>query len=514
MSIAPYPATRYKNASGVWVTDLLLGGIMAAGGLNYWDDKMKSSGLYTKGSYKNIKDSLDHGFSREALSNYCKNLMNTYNVTVLYGCDIYNYTYASNPRRITSITYSQISRDSNGRIVWTDLSAQGTITADVFIDASTDGRLARKENSACTIGRYDWPLSYLEDDEKIATDYIGRQQAATLMLKMRLPNLQTRPWHFDTYHNSSKVACFWTTSTEYKDALGPIVSFNNTYANSNNLMIKPSNVARDGIDSDEWWVNGLLVFNVDGRSHYRDDSANTIFKVTRKYNYRTTDEAWISAKSFVESHILEIQNAFRHFYEFSGAEIVTDDLGHPVIGDMLYIRESVHMSSDYGARAHNTESNYQITKDEVRTPGSSPTTGSDSGNYARRIGVGFYGCDIHPFIPNNLIASGSYLWGVEAAFNMRSDAQDPEEPVYIPFEALRTNYVANLLIPGYAANISSYAWGEMRVFSNLSVLGDAAGIVAGYCCNNNIYPYNMCYNTTHMQAIQNKILAIGGRLNK
>ena len=185
MSIAPYPATRYKNASGVWVTDLLLGGIMAAGGLKYWDDKMKSSGLYTKGSYKNIKDSLDHGFSREALSNYCKNLMNTYNVTVLYGCDIYNYTYASNPRRITSITYSQISRDSNGRIVWTDLSAQGTITADVFIDASTDGRLARKENSACTIGRYDWPLSYLEDDEKIATDYIGRQQAATLMLKMR-----------------------------------------------------------------------------------------------------------------------------------------------------------------------------------------------------------------------------------------------------------------------------------------------------------------------------------------
>lgn len=42
--IVPYPATRYKNSSGVWVTDNLLGGIMTAGGLNYWDDWSDGNG--------------------------------------------------------------------------------------------------------------------------------------------------------------------------------------------------------------------------------------------------------------------------------------------------------------------------------------------------------------------------------------------------------------------------------------------------------------------------------------
>ena len=57
----------------------------------------------------------------------------------------------------------------------------------------------------------------------------------------------------------------------------------------------------------------------------------------------------------------------------------------------------------------------------------------------------------------------------------------PIEPTYIPYSALTTQYVPNMLIPGYAVNASSFAWSEMRVFPNLCVLGDAAGIAAVTC---------------------------------
>lgn len=280
-------------------------------------------------------------------------------------------------------------------------------------------------------------------------------------------------------------------------------------------MIKPVNAARDGETSDEWWVNGILVFNVDGRAHYRDSHPETIFQVTPQFGYRTTDDAWVQTRTFIKEHIEEIQTAFRDFDGFSNCEIVLDDNNDPVIGDILYIRESVHMSKASTARVHNSESNYQITKDEARTPGASSSSGSDTGNYAHRIGVGKYGCDLHPYRPCDLISpSGTFLWNEDAYKNIRSDAMNSINPVYIPYEAIITSYVSNLLIPGYAANISSYAWGELRVFSHLSVLGDAAGIAAAYCCNNNIRPDHLANSSTHMQAIQNRIQAYHGRINK
>ena len=35
-------------------------------------------------------------------------------------------------------------------------------------------------------------------------------------------------------------------------------------------LLKSLNAAQDGPDSDEWWINGLLIFNVDGSAHERD----------------------------------------------------------------------------------------------------------------------------------------------------------------------------------------------------------------------------------------------------
>ncbi len=62
--------------------------------------------------------------------------------------------------------------------------------------------------------------------------------------------------------------------------------------------------------------------------------------------------------------------------------------------------------------------------------------------------------------------------------------------------------------------VCSYSWGELRVFSNLSVLGDAAGIAAGYCCNKGIEPYVLATKTADIQALQTKIRAAQGRIDK
>ncbi len=84
------------------------------------------------------------------------------------------------------------------------------------------------------------------------------------------------------------------------------------------------------------------------------------------------------------------------------------------------------------------------------------------------------------------------MWAEENWDYMRPDlnivSSSPSNPVYMPYSVLTTNYVSNLLIPGCAAGVSSFSWGEVRVFQNLCVLGDAAGIAAAYCANNNKQP--------------------------
>ena len=50
--IVPYPKTRYKDVfTGQWKEDFLLGGIMTAGGLNYWDDASHNGQPVQRGSY-------------------------------------------------------------------------------------------------------------------------------------------------------------------------------------------------------------------------------------------------------------------------------------------------------------------------------------------------------------------------------------------------------------------------------------------------------------------------------
>lgn len=92
-------------------------------------------------------------------------------------------------------------------------------------------------------------------------------------------------------------------------------------------------------------------------------------------------------------------------------------------------------------------------------------------------------------------------------------SSSPVNPVYVPYQALTTNYVANLLLPGYAVGVSSFSWGETRVFPNLSVLGDAAGVAAAYCVNNSKQPLYLNHND--IVAIQNTLTnSAKARINK
>ena len=55
----------------------------------------------------------------------------------------------------------------------------------------------------------------------------------------------------------------------YADTTKAIYKFNEAHR-SEGIAIKPFNMAEDGENSNEWWINTLLIFNVDGRAYNRD----------------------------------------------------------------------------------------------------------------------------------------------------------------------------------------------------------------------------------------------------
>ena len=87
----------------------------------------------------------------------------------------------------------------------------------------------------------------------------------------------------------------WTTKEGRK-----IHDFNEKYG-PKGFAIKPFNMAQDGPQLDkkaedtEWWVNALLVFNVDGRAYNRD-KGTYLFPSDMRSDYKTVDDAWVEAR--------------------------------------------------------------------------------------------------------------------------------------------------------------------------------------------------------------------------
>ena len=503
--IVPDPVDHNGNGS-------CLGGIGTIGGQNYFDIRTDSTGLVTKGTFNWWHTKLGQHYSVDEMAALLKADLAKYGskIKYYYGYDISSVGWDS---RITSLTVKQIKRNpTTGIVEWE--SVQHTINGTVFIDASESGRLTRRANFGGTTGRFDFPATYLDADEK--TNYgKGRQQVATLMFKVTGFDKDytgddiTILDHADTNHVYSAGG----GEKAYQNKKGKIYQFNEKHG-PEGFALKPFNMAQDGPNSSEWWVNMLLVFNVDGRAYNRD-KGTYLFPSDMRSDYKTVDDAWVEARNIINS--AEFLDTIKEFPGFRNVQIVKKN-GKPVVGEVMYLRETIHAALSSTNRANGTENtNYGLTTNEANGAGASGSSGGDSQNYATRIGLNFYWSDINAYKFEDIKdANGNYIWFDEVFRKVRPDlglsASSPAHPVYVPYNAITSNYVANLLTPGYAACMSSFAWAECRVLPNQCVLGDAAGVAAAYAITHNKDPLRL--TASDLSQVQATLRNSGARLEK
>ena len=496
-----------------------LGAIGTVGGQNFFDIGWKdvlARTYYTNGSFKWWCGQMGQHYNVDAMSDLLKRDLTKAEyggrIKIHYAYDITGIGWESS--HITEVRLKRIFRDTDGTVKWDEKADTLTIAGDVFIDASESGRLTRMSNFGGTVGRYDWPASLLDSDER-GSNGKARQQVATLMFKVKnFDRFKADDDELTAGDKDNNGVYSATGGTRAYKTNTKILNFNNTHG-PEGFALKPFNMAQDGPGSDEWWVNMLLVFNVDGRAYNRDLTGDTsyLFLSDMRSDYKTVDDAWVAARKVLDYP--DFLPALRSFLGFEGADLVRDKNGDPVVGNSLYLRETIHSAFSSSDRANGTEdTNYALSAKDFWNPGATKNTGNDSRHYAKRMGLNYYGLDINAYKFEDLKQNGQYIWGHEVTEAARSDIKFPEHvsPTYITYSAIATNFVYNLLIPGYAAGIASLGWAEARTIPNQCVLGDAAGVAAAYAVNNNIDPLN--FGSADITAVQNILKNSGALLEK
>lgn len=509
--------------------DSRLGGLGTVGGQNFTDIRYWRGKIVTQGTFGQWFNEAGQFYSTERMAEIiAKDLAQFPNLRIMYTSDI---SFAeTKDDKIDKIHICPVERNKDGSIGWREGLA--LVRAAVFIDASDDGRLAKMAGAPQTAGRQDWPAQYLTKEEREGG--FARQQAATLMFKVS--GLQTPPQP-GTYGDLTFVRDgfkSWGLSGGAETwANNPIVvAFNEKYGREG-LAIKPLNAAQDGAGSAEWWVNTLLVFNVDGRVRDRDRGSPLLPPDTSP-GCLSVDEAWSIARRMLENP--DFIEALREFkvggagpaadgtgadtdsYGFGRARLVLAADGKPVVAGTMYLRETLHgqlRPFAMGEARWDTENtNYAVTAREARQAGDRPGAGEDGGNYDDRIGLGYYLMDINAYRPEDLKRDGGYRWPVTGT--LRPDWQEargePLHPVYLPYRMLLAENIKNLLVPGYGAGCSSFAWAELRVLPNLAVLGDAAGAAAARAVGYQENPAE--FSEVSVKWVQEKLRSFGSRLDK
>ena len=496
-----------------------LGAIGTVGGQIFFDIGWKdvlARTYYTNGFFKWWCGQMGQHYNVDAMSDLLKRDLTKAEyggrIKIHYAYDITGIGWESS--HITEVRLKRIFRDTDGTVKWDEKADTLTIAGDVFIDASESGRLTRMSNFGGTVGRYDWPASLLDSDER-GSNGKARQQVATLMFKVKnFDRFKADDDELTAGDKDNNGVYSATGGTRAYKTNTKILNFNNTHG-PEGFALKPFNMAQDGPGSDEWWVNMLLVFNVDGRAYNRDLTGDTsyLFPSDMRSDYKTVDDAWVAARKVLDYP--DFLPALRSFLGFEGADLVRDKNGDPVVGNSLYLRETIHSAFSSSDRANGTEdTNYALSAKDFWNPGATKNTGNDSRHYAKRMGLNYYGLDINAYKFEDLKQNGQYIWGHEVTEAARSDIKFPEHvsPTYITYSAIATNFVYNLLIPGYAAGIASLGWAEARTIPNQCVLGDAAGVAAAYAVNNNIDPLN--FGSADITAVQNILKNSGALLEK
>lgn len=485
-----------------------LGGLFTAGGQNYWDVRFWRGTPPQAGSFARWYGDLGQFYGAGEMAGRLQAELADLAVETLLGWDIEDPRCTSPPPRLTGLSLRQLVNHPAGGSLWGPATL--AVGAPVFVDASDDGRLARLAGALLSTGRADWPAACLPPDERWPFGR-PRQQAATLMFQVR--GVEPGPYADMTFVASTDARGRTTLAawgghgtytgslavTAYNDACGPL-----------GHALKPINAAQNGPDAEEWWVNGLLLFNVDGRARERD-WGTWRFPADMRPDARTCDAAWRLGRAIVGSRAF--LQALRCFQGFEAVEIVRESSGLPVVGEIVYLRESVHaMRAPRPGESGLENSNYAVTADALLRAGAGYTgLAADDAAYSSRVGLGFYNADINAYCFSDMRTDQGFIWPVTS--RVRPDRPgNPENPVYLPYAALLTPTVRNLLLAGYACGSAAMAFTALRVGPNLCVLGDAAGAAAARAVQSGLDPAD--FGPGEVAALQDDLRRLGVRLEK
>jgi hypothetical protein len=425
-----------------------VGGIGCAGGQNFWDVRAWApdgqSSLPQGGSFRRWYRTQGQAYNVDRMVETLRGELDRAGVDLRSYHDLTDVTVENG--RIDSVTLAPLERRDGQTSVG---ESRVSVDADVFVDASESGRLARLADVPLTVGRADWG----PDD---------RQMAASLMVLVggidwdrirQATDAAGDRVYGTTVDPVEDKRLFW--GGERSVTADAITEFREAFPR---MDLKAINAAEhaDG----QFWINSLLIYDVDGRYDARERRQLPTGPERTPWD---RDRAYERAVAAVEDS--RFHTALRAFPGFGEAVPARDEDGSPRVGAELYLRETVHARDDRG---------FAVERRHVETAGEGPETGGDSELYDERIGLGYYWLD------NN---------GYARTGPGNNGALDPaDNPVYVPYSALTIDRRPNLLVPGYAARVSSQAWFELRVLPNLCVLGDGAGAVAAVALSNDADP--------------------------
>lgn len=479
----------------------ILGGLGTVNGQNYYDIRTWNGAQPQQGNHIKFYNQFGQFYATGEMANWLASQVSAKGgITVLQPHDITSVSRNTTTGRINSVTVQKLAR-SNQAWIFDSASAPVTYTAPVFIDASDNGRLTAKANVGTTLGRQDRNAD-------------RRQMVATLMFKVKGLDIQA-------IRNANAAGQRWWVVSDSNGSIGfwggdddlantsktDLQSFNN---NNSRYQIKAMNAAEDRnsggstIGQGEYWINTLLIYGVDGRCERKDSCAD-------QTTYPDGSTAWNVEYAFAQARAMmapgtAFTNALRQMTGFANFQYVTVNVGgvnYPVVGESLYLRETIHTPL---STAGTGEGNYALTASEVSGAGATSTTGTDTGNFSRRIGLSYYYMDSNGYTKS----FNGTRWVADA--DPHTGYPSPTNPVYVPIDALLTNQAPNLLLAGYSANVGSWAWTQVRVLPNLTVLGDAAGVSAAYAVHTATDPYS--FPSTTITNIQNRIKLLNGKIDK
>ncbi|RJX20334.1 MAG: FAD-dependent oxidoreductase [Desulforudis sp.] len=473
------------------VPESALGSIGTVGGQNFFDIRNLRGEFPTRGSFARWFDAFGQGYNTEAMADLLyKDAVATHQgkVQVLFRHEIEEVHLDRKKSKITGLTVRPVERNKETRTMqWAGEPLR--ISGEIFVDASDTARLARLARIPLSPGRADWGPGV-------------QKQAATLMLQVS----GVDPDAANAYRNpeTGKPEFFY-----FKDADGSLLGWGGkdftqydpvvTAYNSagHRFTLKGYNIAEQTPGT--WWLNILLIHEVNGMMQDLDRGTSRwpAAELTDPGQW-SADEAYRFALAELEKPYLlaslpglerpRLLEALRSFPGFENLEFVRDEAGRPVVGEVLYLRETAHSLQSYGG--------FALPAKAVRHAGDGPDNGADAQLYDTRVGLGLYYIDINAYQKGDPVQT----------------LETPPNPHYIPYAALTTPAVENLLLPGYAQSTSSEAWASMRVIPNLTVCGDAAGVAAACSAANNKSPAALTIED--VREIQKRLEAAGARLDK